>query len=88
MNEMPLLPPELKSFAGPMVDNFPDGYMLPYTILVREAWTKHRKACIRETLFRIPKYGTLHMRGRDYVFTPERAYAGIKGYPEQITGSW
>lgn len=88
MLEATLIAPELKSFAGRLAENFPDGFKIPYQILVREAWVNHRKKCIRECLFTIPGFGTLHMRGRDYVFTPLTEYAKEKGYPAEISGVW
>lgn len=89
MKKIPLVIPELKNVLGPELSNYPQGFMWPYTVIVREAWWNHRKA-IEDTgaEFTVHKYGVLEMKGREYTFRPSAEYAKTKDYPPEISGVW
>lgn len=88
MTAIPMTPPSMKDILGASIDSYPQNYMLPYTVLIREAFVYHRKDFLKGATFVTPGYGTLKTEGRKYVFTPLPAYRGAKGYADEISGSW
>lgn len=89
MRKMVLTMPDLKTILKEQADDFPVGFMWPWTVLIREAWTRYgddlRKAPIE---FTIPQYGVLTFHGREYTFVPSKAYRTTKGYADEISGRW
>lgn len=89
MKKIQLIPPALRDVLGIQAEDYPSGFMWPYTVLVREAWTRHRKAVKAEPVeFTIPQYGVLTMHGREYKLIPTASYAAQKGYADTIEGTW
>lgn len=89
MKKIQLIPPALRDILGIQAEDYPTGFMWPYTVLVREAWTRHRKAVEAEMVeFTIPGYGVLTFRGRDYTLETTEKYRTAKGYTDIIEGTW
>lgn len=91
MHKIQLPPPEGQTLGQAAFDYdraFPEGYMFPVQSLIREAFIHYREQFEQGAEFTIPRYGVLRTKGRAYTFLPEQAYAGIKGYPDVVEGSW
>lgn len=88
MKQIMLSLPGLKEVMGVHVVDWPLGFKWPYTVIVREAWTRYRKDAEAGAMFTVPGYGVLTMTGRDYVFEPEKGYAAEKGYEKRLEGRW
>lgn len=88
MTTIPMSRPSAQDILGDSIHNYPDDYMFPYTVLIREAFRFHRDEFEAGATFVTPGYGTLVTKGRDYVFTPLRGYAASKGYGDEVVGVW
>lgn len=66
----------LARVVGPdAISFYPEGFKLPMTTLVREAYREYKEQVHKEpTRFEFPGMGTLTMHGRDYKFEPTDAY--------------
>lgn len=81
--------PSLTDFADGTALQFPDDFMMPYTVLIREAMIHHGDAIKKEPVnFNFPGHGVLTMRGRKYRFEFEPKYAARKGYDSVREGVW
>lgn len=89
MKKVTLSMPNLLEVAGDIaLSTYPPTYRMPYTLVVREAFTRYRKSFEEGAEFTVPKYGTLTTQGRKFVFTPEPDYRSAKNYPAKIEGEW
>lgn len=81
--------PNFHTVLGPSIERYPDGYMYPVTVLVRQSYVDHPKAFDAGATFKVPGYGVLVTKSdRSFVFTPTDAYRAAKGYEERIEGRW
>lgn len=88
MHKIPSLDLDAGRILGPTVFLYPDGYMFPYTVLVREAFVSYRKQFEQGAEFTIPKYGTLTTKGRKWTLRTTPEYAARKGYDAEMSGVW
>lgn len=68
---------------------FPPGFMLPLTHLIRTAY-RHEANKREPVRFIFPEYGVLEMHGRQYKFEPTDKYRAEKAGKELIDyeGTW
>lgn len=89
MKTIAMTVPRLTDIADGTALQFPDDFMVPYTILIREAWNNYRPEIKKApTQFNFPGHGVLTMQGRKYRFEFTDSYAAKKGYEKIKEGSW
>lgn len=82
--------PRLMDVLGHQAGDFPEGFLLPVNAIIREGYRAEKEAINagESVEFRFPSYGVLTFRGRNYTFVPNKGYARIKGYADEISGRW
>lgn len=89
MKTIAMTVPRLPEFADGTALQFPDDFMMPYTILIREAFIHHEKAIKSGPVqFNFPGHGVLYLDGRNYRFEFDAKYAARKGYEKERQGVW
>lgn len=89
MKTITMAVPDIKTIAQGTAIQFPDDFMLPYTILIREAFIHHEKAIKSGPVqFNFPGHGVLYLDGRNYRFEFDTKYAARKGYDSVREGTW
>lgn len=86
MRKVTMQVPSLKETIGPTFENYPTGFMWPYTVLIREVHVKYPTN--EKIVATFPGYGILTKEGRKYSLSFDEKYAKVKGYPETIEGTW
>jgi hypothetical protein len=89
MKTVNMIVPEAKELAQGTFIQFPDDFMVPYTVLIREAWLNYERDIKKApTQFNYPGHGVLTMQGRKYRFEFDPKYAARKGYDSVREGVW
>lgn len=89
MKTIAMTAPRLTDIADGTALQFPDDFMVPYTVLIREAWVNYEKDIKKApTQFNYPGHGVLTMDGRKYRFEFDPKYAARKGYDSVREGVW
>lgn len=78
--------PNMRDTLKEAIYNYPEGYMWPYTVLIREVHVKYPTN--EKIVATFPGYGILTKEGRKYSLSFDEKYAKVKGYPETIEGTW
>lgn len=86
MRKVTMPVPALKEVIGDQADNYPQGFMWPWPVLIREVHVRYPTSEPVEVT--MPGYGVVTKQGREYSIVFDANYARAKDYPVEISGVW